>query len=258
MSEIPKLRLQGVTKSFGDEYVLKGVDLEVAAGESVVLVGPSASGKTLLFKCILGLIPPDAGSITIDGEETVGLSPPERERLLRRMGMLFQQSALFDSLSVWENVAFRLIQSKRAGRAEAKRMALDILAKVGMDGEVGELLPAELSGGMQKRVGFARAIAGDPEIVLLDEPTAGLDPIMTNIIIELIQEGVQGLGATTLSITSDMKGARKIGDRIAMLYDGQIIWNGPTAQVDASGNAYVDQFIHSRAEGPIETVVTPA
>ncbi len=253
----PKIRLEGVTKSFGDEHVLRGIDLEVGDGESVVLVGPSACGKTLLFKCILGLIPPDSGSIKIDGEETVGLAPDEREPLLRRVGMLFQQSALFDSLSIWENVAFRLIQSNRVPRTEARRLAVEKLSQVGMDPEVADLLPAELSGGMQKRVGFARAIAGDPEIVFLDEPTAGLDPIMSNIINELILDGVRRLGATTLSITSDMSGARKISDRIAMLHDGKIIWQGPTDQVDAADNPYLDQFIHSRAEGPIETVITP-
>lgn len=262
MTGTPKISLRGVTKSFGNEHVLTGVDLDVADGESVVLVGPSACGKTLLFKCILGLIPPDSGSIKIDGQETVGLSPADREELLGRTGMLFQQSALFDSLTVWENVAFRLMQNRgqngAMSRREAKQVAIQKLADVGMDAEVANLLPADLSGGMQKRVGFARAIAGDPEIIFLDEPTAGLDPIMTNIINELILDGVHRLGATVLSITSNMAGARKIADRIAMLHGGKIIWTGPADEVEETGNPYVDQFIHSRAEGPIETIVTPA
>ncbi len=262
MTGTPKISLRGVTKSFGNEHVLTGVDLDVANGESVVLVGPSACGKTLLFKCILGLIPPDSGSIKIDGQETVGLPPADREELLRRTGMLFQQSALFDSLTVWENVAFRLMQNRgRNGamsRRDAKQVAIQKLADVGMDAEVANLLPADLSGGMQKRVGFARAIAGDPEIIFLDEPTAGLDPIMTNIINELILDGVHRLGATVLSITSNMDGARKIADRIAMLHGGKIIWTGPADEVEETGNPYVDQFIHSRAEGPIETIMTPA
>jgi phospholipid/cholesterol/gamma-HCH transport system ATP-binding protein len=248
----PKIRLENLTKSFGDNHVLKGVDLEVAAGESVVLIGPSASGKTLILKCVLGLVVPDAGRILIDGEDITHLGPKEREPFVRRMGMLFQQSALFDSLTVWENVAFRLLQDKGLTRDQAKAIALETLASVGMGPEVGELLPAEISGGMQKRVGFARAIANRPEIVLLDEPTAGLDPIMTNIINELIVQNLRGIGATTLSITSDLVGARKVADRIAMVYGGRIIWTGPVARMDDSGDPYVDQFVHHRADGPME------
>jgi phospholipid/cholesterol/gamma-HCH transport system ATP-binding protein len=248
----PKIRLENLTKSFGDNHVLKGVDLDVAAGESVVLIGPSASGKTLILKCVLGLVVPDAGRILIDGEDITRLGPKEREPFIRRMGMLFQQSALFDSLTVWENVAFRLLQDKGLTRAQAKAIALETLASVGMGPEVGELLPAEISGGMQKRVGFARAIANRPEIVLLDEPTAGLDPIMTNIINELIVQNLHGIGATTLSITSDLVGARKVADRIAMVYGGRIIWTGPVARMDDSGDPYVDQFVHHRADGPME------
>jgi len=252
MTAPAKIRLEGLIKSFGNNHVLKGVDLEVATGESVVLIGPSASGKTLILKCILGLTIPDAGRILIDGEDVTHLGPKEREPFIRRMGMLFQQSALFDSLTVWENVAFRLLQDQGLTRAQAKAIALDTLASVGMEPAVGELLPAEISGGMQKRVGFARAIANRPEIVLLDEPTAGLDPIMTNIINELILQNVRGIGATTLSITSDLTGARKIADRVAMIYGGRIVWAGPTQRMDDSGNSYVDQFVHHRADGPME------
>ncbi len=257
-SSQPKIVVEGVTKRFGDHQIFDGVDLEVNVGESVVLIGGSASGKTLLFKCILGLITPDGGSIRIDGQETIGLPAKERRALFDRTGMLFQQSALFDSQTVSENIAFRLLQDKSISREEAKSRAVDKLVSVGMTPDVGELLPSEISGGMQKRVGFARAIANDPEIVLLDEPTAGLDPIMTNIVSDLILDGVHQLGATVLSITSDMTGARKIADRIAMLHDGKIIWFGPKDQVDDSGNPYLDQFIHNRAEGPIKMAVNAA
>ncbi len=256
MSVTPKIILEGVTKSFGYNHVLKGIDLEVGNGESVVLIGGSASGKTLVLKCILGLIAPDTGSIRIDGQETIGLTETGRQDLFNRTGMLFQQSALFDSKKVWENVAFRLLQEKGRSHSESKDLALDKLASVGMTEDVGELLPSEISGGMQKRVGFARAIANDPEIVLLDEPTAGLDPIMTNVVNDLILSGVRTLGATALSITSDMGGARKVADRIAMIYDGRIIWEGTPDAVEHSGNEYVDQFIHKRAEGPIQMAVT--
>ena len=258
MSDIPKIQLEGVTKSFGDNHVLKGVDLEVMDGESMVLIGGSASGKTLLLKCIMGLVPPDSGSVKIDGVETTRLSGRDRARLVDRFGMLFQQSALFDSMTNWENVAFKLIQDHDVSRAQAREVAVDTLASVGMTSDVADLLPAEISGGMQKRVGFARAIAAKPEIVFLDEPTAGLDPIMTNVINGLILDGVRDLGATTLSITSDMAGARQVADRIAMLYDGRIIWCGAESEVDDSGNDYVDQFIHNRAEGPIKMAITAA
>jgi phospholipid/cholesterol/gamma-HCH transport system ATP-binding protein len=255
---VPKIKLTGVTKSFGSNHVLKGVDLEVAEGESLVLIGGSASGKTLLLKLILGLEKPDNGSIQIDGVETTTLDRKEQETLLHRMGMLFQQAALFDSMPIWENVAFQLLQDQKLSREEAKRIALEKIVSVGLTADVGELLPAEISGGMQKRVGFARAIANTPEIVLLDEPTAGLDPIMTNVIGQLILKGVRELGATTLSITSDMKGARQIADRIAMIYDGKIIWCGATEDVDNSDNPYLDQFINNRAEGPIKMAITAA
>ncbi len=256
MRETPKIVLEGVTKSFGGNHVLRGIDLKIGNGESVVLIGGSASGKTLILKCILGLIAPDAGSIRIDGQETVGLTEVERKDFFKRTGVLFQQSALFDSQKVWENVAFRLLQGKGRARSESKKLALDKLASVGMTEDVGELLPSEISGGMQKRVGFARAIANDPEIVLLDEPTAGLDPIMTNVVNDLILDGVRTLGATALSITSDMVGACKVADRVAMIYDGRVIWEGAADALENSGNDYVDQFVHKRAKGPIQMSVT--
>ena len=205
-----------------------------------------------------GMVPPDSGSVKIDSVETTRLSGRERTRLVDRFGMLFQQSALFNSMTNWENVAFKLIQDHDVSRAQARDVAVDTLASVGMTPDVADLLPAEISGGMQKRVGFARAIAAKPEIVFLDEPTAGLDPIMTNVINGLILDGVRDLGATTLSITSDMAGARQVADRIAMLWDGRIIWCGAKSDVDDSGNEYVDQFIHNRAEGPIKMAITAA
>ena len=253
---VPKIKLLGVTKSFGSNHVLKGVDLEIAGGESLVLIGGSASGKTLLLKLIIGLEKPDSGSILIDGIEVTNLDQKEQIALLKRMGMLFQQSALFDSMPIWENIAFQLLQDSNLNRSESKLIAIERIISVGLSADVSELLPAEISGGMQKRVGFARAIANNPEIVLLDEPTAGLDPIMTNVIGELILKGVRELGATTLSITSDIKSARQVADQIAMIYDGKIIWCGPTKDIDNSNNAYVDQFIHNRAEGPIKMAAT--
>jgi len=166
--------------------------------------------------------------------------------------MLFQGAALFDSLSVWQNVAFGLIQGRKMGRGKAREIATEKLGQVGLGPEVGGLYPAELSGGMQKRVGLARAIAADPEIIFFDEPTTGLDPIMADVINNLIVDSVKRLGATTISITHDMASARKIADRIAMIHKGEIVWQGPASSVDSSGNPYVDQFIHGRAEGPIQ------
>ena len=208
-----------------------------------------------MLKCILGILAPDQGSIRIDGAESVHAGSAERDRFMRKFGMLFQSAALFDSMRVWQNVAFGLIQGKGMARAEARDIALKKLAQVGLTPEVAELKPAQLSGGMQKRVGLARAIATDPEIIFFDEPTTGLDPIMADVINDLIVSSVKDLGATTLSITHDIASARKIADRIAMIHDGRIIWSGAVAQLDSSGNDYVDQFINGRAEGPIKMQV---
>jgi phospholipid/cholesterol/gamma-HCH transport system ATP-binding protein len=251
----PKISLRGVTKAFGDKQVLRGIDLDVAVGESVVVIGGSGTGKSVLLKCILGLMQPDAGSIKIDGEETANLSDSEREHVMRKFGMLFQGGALFDSLRVWQNVAFGPIQSDGMTPAKAHEIAIAKLGNVGLAPDIGELFPSELSGGMQKRVALARAIAREPEIIFFDEPTTGLDPIMADVINELIVKCVNALGATAVSITHDMASARKIGHRIGMLYDGRLIWQGPVADIDRSGNAHVDQFIHGRAEGPIQMQV---
>ncbi len=252
MTGAQKITLKGVAKAFGDKHVLAGLDLDVPAGQSTVIIGGSGSGKSVTLKCILGLIRPDAGTITIDGEDVTDLSRSQKEEVNRRIGMLFQSGALFDSLSVVDNVAFGLIQGKRIARREAQAIALDKLAQVGLGREVADLSPDELSGGMRKRVGLARAIATDPEIIFFDEPTTGLDPIMGAVIDELIVKTVKEMGATALSITHDMASVRRIGDRVAMLHDGKIIWNGAVAEIDQSGNEHVDQFIHGRAEGPIK------
>ena len=247
-----KIELRRVHKAFGPKHVLNGVDLTIAEGESVVVIGGSGTGKSVMMKCILGLLEPDAGTVHVDGQDTTHLSGSERDRLMRHFGMLFQGAALFDSLPVWQNVAFGLTQAKRLGRTEAKEIALSKLAAVGLGPEVGELSPAELSGGMRKRVGLARAIATEPDIIFFDEPTTGLDPIMGDVINDLIVKCVRELGATALSITHDMASARKIADRIAMIYGGRIIWAGPVSEIDRSGNDYVDQFINGRADGPIQ------
>jgi phospholipid/cholesterol/gamma-HCH transport system ATP-binding protein len=254
-SSTPKIAVRGVRKSFGRKIVLDGLDLEIGAGESVVVIGGSGTGKSVLAKCIIGLMQADGGSVKIDGEEMVGRFSSERERVMRKFGMLFQGAALFDSLPVWENVAFGLIQGRNAPRSKAKETALEKLAQVGLGPEVGELRPSELSGGMQKRVALARAICAEPEIIIFDEPTTGLDPIMADVINHLIIKCVRQLGATAMSITHDMVSARKIADRIAMIYKGRIIWSGPTAEIDHSGNPFVEQFIHGRAEGPIQMEV---
>lgn len=251
----PKIAVRGLHKSFRANHVLRGLDIDVGAAESVVVIGGSGSGKSVLLKNILGLLRPDKGSIEVDGENTIGMSWHERERVLRKFGMLFQSAALFDSLPVWENVAFGLIEGQRMQRRKARDIAIEKLAAVGLGPEIGQLSPAELSGGMRKRVGLARAIATEPEILFFDEPTTGLDPIMGDVINDLIIDCVRKLGATALSITHDMASARKIADRIAMIYKGQIIWAGPVADIDRSGNPYVDQFIHGRAEGPIQMEV---
>jgi phospholipid/cholesterol/gamma-HCH transport system ATP-binding protein len=255
VSTVPKISLRSVTKSFGAKQVLRGIDLDVATGESVVVIGGSGTGKSVLLKCILGLMEPDAGSIKIDGEETTRLGDAERNRVMRKFGMLFQGGALFDSLRVWQNVAFGPIQSDGMAPAKAREVAIEKLGNVGLGPDIAELFPSELSGGMQKRVALARAIAREPEIIFFDEPTTGLDPIMADVINELIVKCVSALGATAVSITHDMASARKIGHRIAMLYDGKLIWQGPVDEIDHSGNGHVEQFIHGRAEGPIQMQV---
>lgn len=254
----PKIEIRGLYKSFGTKKVLQGLDLDINTAESVVVIGGSGSGKSVLLKCILGIVQPDEGIIKIDGEEVTKLSARERQKIMHKFGMLFQGGALFDSLPVWENVAFGLIQAEGMDREDARGIAIEKLAQVGLPEQTAKLYPAELSGGMQKRVSLARAIATNPEIIFFDEPTTGLDPIMADVINHLIKDSVKKLGATALSITHDMSSVRKIADRVAMLYNGKIIWQGSVKNIDDSGNSHVDQFIHGRKEGPIEMAVKVA
>jgi phospholipid/cholesterol/gamma-HCH transport system ATP-binding protein len=249
------IELKDVHKSFGRKHVLNGLDVSVEKGRSLVVIGGSGTGKSVMLKCILGILTPDSGAINVDGESVLGLKGAERDRYLRRFGMLFQGAALFDSLPVWENVAFGLTHGRSMARSQAKDIAIAKLAQVGLAADVAQLFPAELSGGMQKRVALARAIAADPEIIFFDEPTTGLDPIMSDVINNLIVDCVKRLGATTISITHDMASARKIADDIAMIYKGRIVWRGEAAEIDTSGNAYVEQFVKGQADGPIKMEV---
>ena len=246
------IRLTDVHKAFGSNHVLRGVNLDVPKATSMVIIGGSGTGKSVMLKCVLGLVMPDAGLIEVDGKD---VRRGDRDAFLARFGMLFQGGALFDSLPVWQNVAFRLMRGAlKRPKAEAREIAIEKLRRVGLKPDVADKLPAELSGGMQKRVGLARAIAAEPEIIFFDEPTTGLDPIMAGVINELIREIVTEMGATAMTITHDMSSVRAIADNVAMLHEGVIKWTGPVAQMDASGDPYVDQFIHGRAEGPIEAV----
>lgn len=254
MSET-KIKIRNLHKAFGKKVVLDGIDLDIQKGESLVVIGGSGTGKSVLIKCIQGLLTPDSGSILVDDEEVVGIDEEEKEALHSKMGMLFQGGALFDSLSVWENVAFDMLENKKIDKKQAKAEAIRVLRTVGLAPDVADLSPSELSGGMQKRVGLARAIASRPEIIFFDEPTTGLDPIMSDVINGLIIESVKGLGATALTITHDMASARKIADKIAMLYHGKIIWQGTVKEMDKTDDPYVCQFINGCSQGPIKVEV---
>lgn len=249
---VPKISLRDVHKAFGPKQVLSGVNLDIIGGESMVIIGGSGTGKSVLLKSVLGIIQPDCGQILIDGNPA---SKTNRDEFLAQFGMLFQGAALFDSLPVWRNVAFRLLQGKnRLSKSDAKDMAIEKLRRVGLKPEVADLFPAELSGGMQKRVGLARAIAAQPEIIFFDEPTTGLDPIMSGVINDLIREIVVEMGATAMTITHDMSSVRAIADKVAMLHNGIVQWTGPVGDIEQSNDPYVEQFINGRSEGPIESV----
>ena len=247
-----KICMRSIHKHFGKNKVLRGVDLGVGKGESMVIIGGSGSGKSVLIKSMLGLIEPSRGSIRIDGQEVAHLSARERKGSMRKFGMLFQGGALFDSLPVWKNIAFTYLQEGKVSSAEAHDIAVAKLAEVGLGGNIAKLMPSELSGGMQKRVALARAIAHEPEIILFDEPTTGLDPIMADVINDLIIKCSETLGATTVTITHDMHSAKRIADKVAMIYEGKIIWSDSIKELNHSDNEYVDQFIHGRSKGPIQ------
>lgn len=247
----PKIELAGVTKSFDGKQVLRGVDISVDAEESLCIIGTSGCGKSVSLKCLLGLIVADGGSIKIDGQEILGANRKKLEAVRRRFGMTFQFGALFDSLPIWQNVTFRLVQSQKMTRDEARQIAKDTITQLGLAPDVIDQYPAELSGGMQKRVALARAIADKPEILLFDEPTSGLDPITGGVIDSLIIDAVKRLGATAITISHDMASVRRIADKVAMIHNGVIIWCGPVDKMDDSGVPEVHQFVHGLADGPL-------
>jgi len=251
----PKIEMQDVHKAFGRKRVLCGIDLTITPAESLVIIGGSGTGKSVTLKCVLGLVAPDSGLIRVDGDDVSRIRGKARERLLDKFGMLFQGGALFDSMLVWENVAFRLLRGpKKLSRPDAREAAIAKLRRVGLTADSADLFPAELSGGMQKRVGLARAIAAEPEIIFFDEPTTGLDPIMADVINDLIREIVVEMGVTAVTITHDMSSVRKIADRVAMLHDGVIQWEGPVGEIDTTANPYVHQFVNGLADGPIAAI----
>ena len=256
MSQVPKkIVIHELKKSFGSKQVLCGLNLDILEGESLVIIGASGTGKSVLIKNIVGILRPDSGSIKIDGGECVNVNRNTREKINRKLGMLFQGAALFDSLRLWENVAFGLISLKISGREEARVTAIDCLKQVGLSEADADRYPSELSAGAQKRVGLARAIATNPEILLFDEPTTGIDPIMGEIVDSLIVSSVRELGATALTITHDMDSARRVGDRIAMLYEGKIVWIGKTEEIDCTGNKFIQQFINGQIDGPMAGLI---
>lgn len=251
MSRSSKISLHNICKSFGTKHVLRNISLDIAKGESFVLIGGSGTGKSVLLKSILGLITPDSGKVLIDGQDTVNLSASQREALMHKFGMLFQGGALFDSLPVWENITFSTRRAQRLSKKQAQQQAIEKLSQVGLKEDVAFQTPSELSGGMQKRVSLARAICGDPEIIFFDEPTTGLDPIMSGVINELIIKCCKDIGATAVTITHDMTSARTIADRIAMIYSGEILWQGTPEDVMTTDHAHVRQFVSGAATGPI-------
>lgn len=250
-SDTPKIQMVHIAKSFGAKPVLTDVSLSIEEGQSLCIIGTSGCGKSVTLKCLLGLINPDSGTIQINGVETVGQSRRARENMLRQFGMTFQFGALFDSLSIWENITFRIRQTARVTRKQARTLASDIVVQLGLEARVIDQFPAELSGGMQKRVALARAIADKPEILLFDEPTSGLDPITGGVIDSLIIESVRNLGATALTISHDMASVRRIADKVAMLHKGRVIWQGPVDEMDNTGVPEVHQFVHGQATGPL-------
>ena len=247
----PKIAMQNVAKAFGDNQVLRDVSLSVTAEESLAIIGTSGCGKSVTLKCLLGLLHADSGSIRVDGQELIHATRADLEAVRRRFGMTFQFGALFDSLPIWENVTFRLRQRQRLSKTESRDIAAETITQLGLAAHVIDQYPAELSGGMQKRVALARAIADKPEVLLFDEPTSGLDPITGGVIDRLIIDSVRRLGATAITISHDMASVRRIADKVAMVHNGTIIWCGPASEMDDTGIAEVDQFVHGHADGPL-------
>ena len=251
MTTQPKIDVSKLAKRFGTKQVLKEINLSIAPSESLCIIGTSGCGKSVLLKSILGLVTPDSGSIMVDGIQTVGQSRAEREDMLQKFGMTFQFGALFDSLSIWENITFRLRQKQYTPKIQAQEIAAQIIQTLGLDAQVIYQYPAELSGGMQKRVALARAIADKPEILLFDEPTSGLDPITGGVIDDLIVNAVKQLGATALTISHDMASVKRIADKVAMVHQGHIIWYGEVDDMYHTGIAEVDQFVNGHPHGPL-------
>jgi phospholipid/cholesterol/gamma-HCH transport system ATP-binding protein len=233
------ISVKNLHKSFGDNHVLRGISLDLGEQESLGIIGGSGTGKSILIKCILGLIEPDSGEILINGENMVGARSAKRQQLIQSFGMLFQGGALFDSLPVWHNIAFGLIHGQRMDKTKARKIAMEKLEAVDLDPKVADIFPAELSGGMQKRVALARAIATNPKVIFFDEPTTGLDPIVSGTINDLIRRCVKDIGASAISITHDMHSLRIIADRVGLLFQGDLIWTGTIPEMDKTKNAYV-------------------
>lgn len=257
MSDTPaKIKMTAVDKSFGANKALDGLNLSVKPGEILTLIGPSGSGKSLALKSIVGLERPDAGQIEVNGARVDTLRGEDYDEFLKQFGILFQRSGLFDGLPVWENIGFRLLQQPGATRQSVREQAAETLRSVGLSPDSADLFPAELSGGMQKRVGIARALAGNPPVLFLDEPTAGLDPIMSNVINNLILENVRNMGSTAIVVTSNLVTASRISDQIVMLHEGRAVWQGAAGDIETCDNPYVYQFWHKKKDGPIKMPVS--
>ena len=252
MPIMPKIKIEGLCKSFGNHKVLDGIDLEVKKGDALVILGGSGSGKSVLIKTIIGLMKPDSGRILIDGVETNNISSKERFKMMEKCGFLFQAGALFDSLTILDNITFFAEKLYKLSKKEKEELAISKLESVGLSSRILNLYPSELSGGMQKRVSLTRAICSNPEIIFFDEPTTGLDPIMANIINELIIKAQTELKATTIIITHDMDSAYKIATEIALLYNGKILWKGTKEEIHNTDNPYVKQFINGYVKGPMQ------
>lgn len=241
-----KIQMKNIAKSFGSKRVLSGLNLDILDQESFVVIGPSGTGKSVLLKLLVGLIEPDAGSIFVDGENTTHLSYADRKQFLRKIAFVFQGCALFDSLTIWENVAFGLLYGQNISEIEAKKQALENLELVGLSKDIADQKPSELSGGMQRRVAIARAIIMRPKILLFDEPTAGLDPITADLINNLIRKCHNELNITTFTITHDLSTVHTVADRVGMLNEGSIIWTGSLKEMKKSDNEFVKKFIHQQ------------